>query len=411
MPNANHTPSLNPELLQRIDTAELLRVAPATLFIDSPFQTRTSYPEADHLSLIESLNQVGQLQPGIARRTEVEGREVLELIVGNRRARAILDARCSLNVMLVRVPSGLNDDECREIAAHENNNRTDPTPYDIAADVHRYVYEVYGGQRKAISQTALVTNRDARGVRRYLALYAAAEESPLLKRAAQRQGFKLTVLEAWEKHGAIQIEKYCPSCGQEAEAHALRMTAVEELLRKVTPERTTQLDDEESLTVAQFSSHLQELVALLPGQSVKRTEPSARKPLLTTSRSGVRKLRSISVEPDVSEEQLQSVMLEVTAALIPLFGGRDEASLEALRHELHDVVRSIEDQVNGLLVARQESPRYKTRRGSGGRSASTSTAHRPGGRPPNQSLDPMGLEDDQALQAPLSKVGSKSEVG
>lgn len=346
------------KLWQRIQAAPIELVDASNLFIESDFQSRTHYPTFEHNAMVDALNRAGQLQAGLGRSRHINGLEVVEVIVGNRRARGILDARCELDSMAIKLLEGLTDEEWREVVRIENLIRADPTPWDIAAEAHRLVEQTFKGSRHARKNAATHMGFEKRKLAQYLELYEIAERSPTLRAAAQKQSFMVSAARVWADNGGCDLDAFAPSAEGERD-HAARIATAAALLAQHCPEPTDREDAPPPLKSREFASQLADLASSLQGRTHSPTPPSRRRAIVTEKRTGGFQVRSISVEAETPAEERAEATKELLLA-IPRFA-RTDAELETLRDRLLDAQREVEQRINAEDAKRGDAPRYAKR--------------------------------------------------
>lgn len=143
---------------------------------DNPWQPRESYDEAEVEDMKESLNAVGQMQPGIARPHPTKPGK-FQIAVAHRRTRGVEaggnagvgrpDAHLYIGKVWFWVKA-LSDMEMRVLATRENRDRVDLNPMEYAKS-YSNIRDLLGeGQRKMTwADVSKVTGLGVRQMRRY----------------------------------------------------------------------------------------------------------------------------------------------------------------------------------------------------------------------------------------------------
>lgn len=158
------------------DAASEMRWLDADDLEDNPWQTRESYDASDIEEMKESLNAVGQIQPGIARPHPTKPGK-FQIAVAHRRTRGVQaggnagtgrpNAHLYIGKVWMRV-ADLNDMEMRVLVTRENSDRVDPNPMEYARS-YSNIRDLLGEGQKRLTwaDVSKLTGLGIRQMRRY----------------------------------------------------------------------------------------------------------------------------------------------------------------------------------------------------------------------------------------------------
>jgi ParB family chromosome partitioning protein len=130
----------------RLDQLRASKVVAIEQLRPNPHQPRRRFDEAELETLVESVQEVGMLQPILVRRTG-EGEDSFEIVAGERRWRAAQRAQLHQVPVVIK---DLDDAQSLKIALVENIQREDLNAIEEAAGYNRLIEE-YGLTQEALS--------------------------------------------------------------------------------------------------------------------------------------------------------------------------------------------------------------------------------------------------------------------
>jgi ParB family chromosome partitioning protein len=130
----------------RLDQVRASKVVAIEQLRPNPHQPRRRFDEAELETLVESVQEVGMLQPILVRRTG-DSEESFEIVAGERRWRAAQRAQLHQVPVVIK---DLDDSQSLKIALVENIQREDLNAMEEAAGYHRLMEE-YGLTQEALS--------------------------------------------------------------------------------------------------------------------------------------------------------------------------------------------------------------------------------------------------------------------
>ena len=130
----------------RLDQLRASKVVAIEQLRPNPHQPRRRFDEVELETLVESVQEVGMLQPILVRRTG-EGEDSFEIVAGERRWRAAQRAQLHQVPVIIK---DLDDAQSLKIALVENIQREDLNAMEEAAGYNRLIEE-YGLTQEALS--------------------------------------------------------------------------------------------------------------------------------------------------------------------------------------------------------------------------------------------------------------------
>ena len=130
----------------RLDQVRASKVVAIEQLRPNPHQPRRRFDEAELETLVESVQEVGMLQPILVRRMG-DSEESFEIVAGERRWRAAQRAQLHQVPVVIK---DLDDSQSLKIALVENIQREDLNAMEEAAGYHRLMEE-YGLTQEALS--------------------------------------------------------------------------------------------------------------------------------------------------------------------------------------------------------------------------------------------------------------------
>ena len=135
---------------QEIDSIKKsIILLPAEDVVPNPDQPRTIFNEEDIITLAESIQKFGILQPILVRKTRVDGKRKYQIVAGERRYRAALVAGLTDVPCVIKE---LEDREVLEISIIENVQRVDLNPMEEARSYKKLISD-FGHTQEQISKT------------------------------------------------------------------------------------------------------------------------------------------------------------------------------------------------------------------------------------------------------------------
>ena len=130
----------------RLDQIRAAKVVAIEQLRPNPHQPRRRFDEVELETLVESVQEVGMLQPILVRRTD-DSEESFEIVAGERRWRAAQRAQLHQVPVVIK---DLDDAQSLKIALVENIQREDLNAMEEAAGYHRLMEE-YGLTQESLS--------------------------------------------------------------------------------------------------------------------------------------------------------------------------------------------------------------------------------------------------------------------
>lgn len=171
--------NLTPEQQIAADGANEMRWIDYRDLEDNPWQPRTEYDQGDIEEMRDSLNAVGQIQPGVCRPHPDQEKHPgkFQIAVAHRRTRGVAaggnagmgrpNAHLYLGKVWMRVAS-LSDMEMRVLGTRENTDRVDLNPMELAKSYSNIRDLLGAGERKLTwPEVAKFTGLGVRQMRRY----------------------------------------------------------------------------------------------------------------------------------------------------------------------------------------------------------------------------------------------------